>query len=106
MYLGHMDGEPYLVCQRLNSLFLRGFQVGLTSCGIQAATASLTLEMFRFLMIDQDLQIIEIAFAIVTPWSCKLFFNVRMTSLFLTHDLNLKVYSLRKRAIGKSRLEK
>lgn len=40
-----------------------------TSCSIQSAIAVVTLEMLSFLMRDEDLQVIEVTFAVVAPWA-------------------------------------
>ena len=57
----------------------------LTAGRVESPPTSLALEMLRFLMIDQDLQIIEVALAIVTPGPCNDFLNVWMLSLWLAH---------------------
>lgn len=65
MNLRHMDRQP--------------------ACRVQAPAASFALEVFCFLVVDQNLEIIEIALAIITPRSGELLLNVGMASLFLTH---------------------
>ena len=59
--------------------------LSLTPCGVQAAATSFTLEVLSLLMVDEDFEIVKITFAVVAPWSRKLFLNVRMTSLLLRH---------------------
>ena len=56
-----------------------------TSSCVQSPPTSIALEMFGFLVRDQNLQIIEVALAIVTPRAAENFFEIRMTALFLTH---------------------
>ena len=59
----------------------------LTASRVESPPTSLALEMFRFLVIDQDLQIIEIALAIVAPGSSNDLLNVWMLSLWLAHGI-------------------
>lgn len=56
-----------------------------TASRIESPPTSLALEMLRFLVIDQDLQIIEVALTIVTPGSRNDLLNVWMLSLWLAH---------------------
>jgi hypothetical protein len=55
------------------------------SCGIQSSATFFTLEVFGFLMIDENLEVVEIALAVVAPWSRKDFFDVGMMTLLLGH---------------------
>lgn len=41
--------------------------------------------MFRFLVVDQDLQIIEVALTVIAPRPRKDFFKIWMLSLWLAH---------------------
>ena len=41
--------------------------------------------MFSLLVVDQNLQIVKIAFAIVTPWPRQNLLNIGMSPLFLRH---------------------
>ena len=56
-----------------------------TSCGVQPSTASFAFEVFGLLMADENLEIIEIAFAVVAPWSRKDLFDIGVVALFLGH---------------------
>lgn len=42
--------------------------------------------MLRLLMVDQDLEIVEVALAVVTPWPRQYLFDIGVTSLLLRHD--------------------
>lgn len=44
-------------------------EMQLTSRSIQSAIAVVTLEMLSFLMRDENLQVIEVTFAVVAPWA-------------------------------------
>lgn len=57
----------------------------LTSCSAQSATASFALEVFGFLMIDENLQVIEIALTVVAPWSGEDLIQVGMVALLFGH---------------------
>ena len=56
-----------------------------TSSSIEAPSTSFTFEVLCLLMVDKDLKIVKVPFAIVAPRSTKDFFNVGMTALFLCH---------------------
>ena len=58
-----------------------------TSRSVQSSTASFTLEVFGFLMGDEDLEIVEVTLAVVTPWSADDLLYVRSTALLLAHFL-------------------
>jgi hypothetical protein len=57
----------------------------LTSGGIQPSATSLALEVLRLLMIDEHFLVIEIAFAIIAPWSAENLVNIRVAALLLAH---------------------
>lgn len=57
----------------------------LTSGCIKPATAPLAFEVLRLLVIDQDLEIIEVALAVVAPWPRENFGQVRMIALLFRH---------------------
>ena len=57
----------------------------LTASRVKSPPTSLALEMLCLLMIDQDLQIIEVALTIVTPGSRNDLLDVWMLSLWLAH---------------------
>lgn len=42
--------------------------------------------MFRFLMRNENFEIVEVAFAVVAPWTSKKLFEVGVAALFLAHD--------------------
>lgn len=48
-------------------------------------------------MVDQNLQIIEVAFTVVTPWTCKNFLRVGVSSLFLCHLDRHKTWNVQSR---------
>jgi hypothetical protein len=56
----------------------------LTTSRIQTSTAAVAFEMLRFLMRDEDFEIIEVTLAVIAPRPTKDLLNVRVTSLF-TH---------------------
>ena len=57
----------------------------LTASRVEPPPTSLALEMFRFLVVDQDLQIIEVALTVIAPRPCKDLFKIWMLSLWLAH---------------------
>ena len=57
----------------------------LTSSGVQTTSTSVAFEVLGLLMIDENLQIVEITFAIITPWSRQDLFDIWMASLLLRH---------------------
>lgn len=57
----------------------------LTSRRIQSAAASVTLEVFGLLMGDENLQIIKVTLAVVTPRSSEDLLDVGILSLALAH---------------------
>lgn len=56
-----------------------------TSRGIKPPATSVAFEVFRFLVGNQELQVLEISFAVVAPWSRQELFHVRLLSLLLSH---------------------
>jgi hypothetical protein len=56
-----------------------------TTCRIEPSTTSFAFEVLRLLMIDEDLEVIEVAFAVVAPGSRKDFFDIGVVALFLRH---------------------
>lgn len=59
----------------------------LTSSSIQPPPASVALEVLRLLVRDEDLQVIKVAFAVVAPWATKELFEVRVSTLLLSHGV-------------------
>ena len=57
----------------------------LTASCVEPSPTSLALEMLRFLVVDQDLQIVEVALTVIAPRPCKDFFKIWMLSLGLAH---------------------
>lgn len=57
----------------------------LTSCSVQSSPTSFTLEVLRFLMVDQDFLVIEITLAVVAPWPAQDLFHIRLSTLLLAH---------------------
>lgn len=58
----------------------------LTSSCIQPSSASLAFEMLRFLMVDQDLQIIKVTLTVVAPWPREDLFDVWVVALLFGHN--------------------
>lgn len=56
-----------------------------TSCGVQAATAALALEVLGFLVVYQDFEIVEITLAVVAPRTSQDLLDVRVISLLFAH---------------------
>jgi len=42
--------------------------------------------MFGFLVGDEDLEVVEVAFAVVTPWSLQLLVQIWVSLALLRHD--------------------
>jgi hypothetical protein len=61
------------------------WQLWLTSSSVQPPSTSFALEMLGLLMRNENLEIIEISFAIITPRPSKQFFQIGMTALLLDH---------------------
>ena len=61
-----------------------------TACRVQSPCASLTLEVLRLLMIDEDFEVIEIPLAVVAPGPSKGLFNIRVLALCLAHGWSTK----------------
>ncbi len=80
---------------------LHGYRNGfrLTTSRVEPPSASLTLEMLGFLMIDEDFQVIEVPFAIVAPRTGQDLVEVRMLSLCLDHCRDSAVEGI---AVGRS----
>ena len=57
----------------------------LTSGGVQAAVTLVALVMLRLLMGDENLQVIEVALAVVTPRPSQNLFDIWMVSFLLRH---------------------
>lgn len=55
------------------------------SCCVESAPASFAFEMFCLLVIDEDLEVVEVALTVVTPRPRQDLFDVRVVSLFLGH---------------------
>lgn len=70
-------------CQRLK---INYGSSGLTASCIESATASLAFEVFCFLVIDQDLEIVEVALAVVAPGPRENLSQVGMITLLLRHS--------------------
>ena len=60
-------------------------QFELTSCGAEPATASFAFEVLGFLVVDQDLEIIKVSLAVVTPGTGEDLLDVRVIALLLRH---------------------
>lgn len=56
-----------------------------TTCRVQSSGTSLTLEVFGLLMIDENLKVVEVSLAVITPWPCERLFDIRMLALAFTH---------------------
>ena len=56
-----------------------------TSGGVQATTAFLTLEVLRFLVGYEDLEVVEVALAVVAPWSLELLVEVWVSLPLFRH---------------------
>jgi hypothetical protein len=56
-----------------------------TSCCVQSAAASVTLEVFGFLMRDENLQIIEVTLTVVAPRPSEDLLDIGVLSLALAH---------------------
>ena len=81
--LAHVNRETYVLMLARNA---RERTVEpLTSGSIEPSSASFTFEMLCLLMIDQDLLIIEIPFAIVAPWPTQYFIHPWMIALLPAH---------------------
>lgn len=57
----------------------------ITSCGVEAATAALAFEVLGLLVVDQDLEVVEVALAVVAPRTSKDLLDVGVISLLLAH---------------------
>jgi hypothetical protein len=47
--------------------------------------------MFGFLVRDENLQVIEVALAVVTPWAIELFVEIRVSLALFSHRSGRKV---------------
>jgi len=59
------------------------------SCGTQSAAASFALEVLGLLMVDENLEVVEVALAVVTPRPSKDLLDVRVIALLLRHRARL-----------------
>ena len=55
------------------------------TCCVQSPATSFTLEVLCLLVVDQNLEIVEVAFAVVAPGSREDLFDVRVMALLLRH---------------------
>lgn len=58
----------------------------LTSGSIKTAPAAIALEVLRLLVRDEDLEVVEVALAVETPWSLELLVQIRVPLPFFRHD--------------------
>lgn len=58
-----------------------------TACRVQSPCASLALEVFGLLVIDEDFKIVEVPLAVIAPGPRKGLFDVRVLTLCFTHGL-------------------
>jgi hypothetical protein len=65
----------------------------LTSRGVESATASLTLEMLCLLVIDKNLEVVEVALAVVAPRTREDFVEVGVVALLLRHLADTKAHA-------------
>lgn len=56
-----------------------------TACRIQPSCTSLALKVFCLLMVDENLEVVEIPLAVITPGPCKDLLDVRVLALRFTH---------------------
>lgn len=56
-----------------------------TSSGVQPTTASVTPEVLCFLMTNENIQVIEVAFAVIAPRARKDVFELYVGSFLLRH---------------------
>ena len=56
-----------------------------TACRIQSSCTSLALEVFCLLMVDEDLEVVEIPLAVITPGPCEDLLDIRVLALRFTH---------------------
>ena len=61
-----------------------------TTSRIQSSCTSLALEMFCLLMVDEDLEVVEIPLAVITPGPCEYLLDVRMLALPFTHGSSIE----------------
>ena len=78
-----MDRQSFKLRQSEIELAERGLR---TACRIQPPRASLTLEVLGLLVIDQNLEVVKVALAIIAPGSGKSLFDVRVLALCFTHS--------------------
>jgi hypothetical protein len=57
----------------------------LTSCSTESASASLAFEVLRFLVIDENLEIIEVALTVVAPRTRQDLIEIGMITLLFRH---------------------
>lgn len=69
--------EPSAVLEKIGSY---------TSSSVEAAATAVAFEVFGFLVRYQDLEVVEVALAVETPWPLKLLVEVWVPLAFLRHD--------------------
>ena len=77
-----MDRQSFKLRQFEIEMAERGLR---TACRVQPPRASLTLEVLGLLVIDENLEVVKVALAIIAPRSGKSLFNVRMLALCFAH---------------------
>ena len=65
-----------------------------TTSRVEPSATSLALEVFGFLVVDKDLEIVKVPFAVIAPWSRKNLLDIGMLSLSFAH-YSLRPYSLK-----------
>jgi len=76
------------VCQRK---VLKDEDYLLTSSRVQATPTSVAFEVLGLLMVDEDLEVVEVTFTVVAPWSRQDFFHIGVASLLLRHLVACKL---------------
>ena len=56
-----------------------------TSCRVQPPSTAVALEMFGFLVGNQDLEVVKVALAIVAPWPLELLVQIGISLALLRH---------------------
>ena len=77
-----MDRQSFKLRQFEIELAERGLR---TACCVQPPRASLTLEVLGLLVIDQNLEVVKVALAVIAPGPGKSLFDVRVLALCFTH---------------------
>ena len=78
-----MDRQSFKVRQFEIELAGSGLR---TACCIQPPRASFTLEVLCLLVIDQNLEVVKVALAVIAPRPGKSLFDVRVLALCFTHS--------------------